>query len=99
VTRTDADATADAIGRYQAQLDADPALQQPDPAEVDSIAAVLGPVRLRIARDKARKKTNETGSNSQAEHPGPPQTAQLTRGVVSNADNRQANERGRSGGC
>jgi hypothetical protein len=98
VTRTEADAAADAIGRYQAQLDADPALQHPDPGEVESIAAVLGPVRLRIARDKARKKTIETGTDKHATHPGTPPSAQLSRSVNSDtAGNGETKERGLSG--
>jgi hypothetical protein len=57
VTRTEADAEADALADVQAQLDASAALQHPDehPGTVEASAAVLGPPRLRIARDKARQ--------------------------------------------
>jgi hypothetical protein len=90
VKRTEAEAVAEALAGYQAKLDARADLQHPDehPGTVDGIAAVLGPVRLRIARDKARLTRNTALT---------PQTGQAGRKVASNPDNGQTNERGRSG--
>jgi hypothetical protein len=99
VTRTRADADAEEIGRYQAKLGARADFQHPAeyPATADRIAAVLGRVRLRIAREKARNRTMETGTDKHAEHPAPPQTAQVSRGVMSTPENGQTTSGGLSG--